>query len=627
MLFLFLSTLISVLQFCDVAHAKSLKRVYYFELGKTICISLAFLFLQWSFAVSAFDFKIVAQNSAIDLPFLYKIFAFLSSHEGSMLLWVLLMQVFMITLLLYRLFDEDFIVLAAYLNNVILMLLLSYLVFISNPFESSGGMFGFGLNPILQSEFLFFHPAKFYIGYVGTSMLFVICLTILISKSQLDIIDFAKLHFVILLVWIFLTIGTALGCAWAYRELGWGGFWSWDPVENIALLPWLLVTAMLHCNLPAKKGNRFFMRLVIWLGIASFIIVLFGTTIVRAGALDSVHSFASNYLGGLYLAMISIFCFVCAGVIYRRRVGKLFGPWVTELNQRDWLMLGGVGILIVLAVALVCSLVVPLIYALVGHYILFDMSYYNILAQVTVIPLLYLTKVRGFNVAIENRSKVALWIIRVILFGLLGYAGYTFIFEFNILLLGNCVIALMAIDVIALGLVETAMRGSKPSSLSHIGFAVMVIGAVFAAGFQREVDTVLSYNKPKLVFDNFSLKLNKFSYYKEANYIVRQGIISVMKNDHEIANLKPSIRYHKLQDSFVVKSDYKTINFSDIYLFMGSVNGFGSKDNNIRIEVKVFIKPLIGLFWLGCAMMFCGGIYGALRWIVKSKGLIFNPNR
>ena len=274
---------------------------------------LSFLCLTYSFIISDFSLEVIYKNSNSQLPLIYKITGVWGNHEGSILLWLLVMTFFGFLFSLNNIKDKEFKEFVLTIQNSLIFLVSLFVVITSNPFSRDfpPRIEGADLNPLLQDPGLAIHPPFLYLGYVGFSIVYSITLAVISNKKNSDFIMVLKPW--IFISWTFLTIGIGLGSWWAYYELGWGGFWFWDPVENASLLPWLTASTLLHTILLARK-NQLFYKWTVFLSIFTFILSLLGTFLVRSGVLVSVHAFANDPSRGLFI-LILLFIISLFGVI------------------------------------------------------------------------------------------------------------------------------------------------------------------------------------------------------------------------------------------------------------------------------------------------------------------------
>jgi len=308
LVFLFLALILSSLSFIKLnlglfnINFSSLCNIKITNVVFVLILS-SFITLTYSFIQSDFSLDVVVNNSNSQLPFIYKITGVWGNHEGSILLWLLVMTFFGFIFSKVRNINYQFKELVLTIQNSLIFLVSLFIVFTSNPFRKSfpPKIEGIDLNPLLQDPGLAIHPPFLYLGYVGFSIVYSISLALISDKSNFKFIGILKPW--VFISWTFLTIGIGLGSWWAYYELGWGGFWFWDPVENASLLPWLTASTLLHTILLANNNTLFF-KWTIFLAIFTFILSLLGTFLVRSGVLVSVHAFANDPSRGLFILFL-----------------------------------------------------------------------------------------------------------------------------------------------------------------------------------------------------------------------------------------------------------------------------------------------------------------------------------
>ena len=291
---------------------------------------LSFFCLAYSFIISDFSLNVVTNNSNTQLPTIYKITGVWGNHEGSILLWLLVMTFFGFLFSIQNIKKKDIKVKTLYVQNTLIFLISLFVVLTSNPFERSypPEIEGSDLNPLLQDPGLIIHPPLLYLGYVGFSIVYSISLAVLIFKIKKD--DFVNvLRPWVFASWTFLTLGIGLGSWWAYYELGWGGFWFWDPVENASLLPWLTASALLHTILISSK-RKLLLKWTLLLSIITFTLSLLGTFLVRSGVLISVHAFANDPSRGLFILLLLLFV-TGVGLFFYIKSGSFF-PKENNIN-------------------------------------------------------------------------------------------------------------------------------------------------------------------------------------------------------------------------------------------------------------------------------------------------------
>ena len=322
---------------------------------------LSFFCLTYSFLISDFSLNVVAKNSNSQLPTIYKITGVWGNHEGSILLWLLVMTFFGFLFSNSKIPDQNLKIQTLSVHNSLIFLVCSFVIFTSNPFERSfpPPIEGSDLNPLLQDPGLIIHPPMLYLGYVGFSIVYSISLAVLMVKKKTNFIEILKPW--VFMSWIFLTAGIGLGSWWAYYELGWGGFWFWDPVENASLLPWLTASALIHTIMISSKKNL----LINWtllLSIITFLLSLLGTFLVRSGVLVSVHAFASDPTRGIFILLMLIVVSFSGLFYFLRRTELYSSKHQIKLVSRE----GAISLNNIFLISLTFTILIGTIYPLVS---------------------------------------------------------------------------------------------------------------------------------------------------------------------------------------------------------------------------------------------------------------------
>ena len=345
-IFLSISATLSLCMFSVIFFRKSLATnirfnfCKFFSISTSILITFSFLILAYAFLIDDFSLRYVANNSNIDLENIYKFSAVWGAHEGSILLWVLVMSIWCsLIILLSKNMPKTIIIDMISVMGLLLLFFLVFILFSSNPFDRvfPVPLNGRDLNPLLQDPGLIIHPPMLYIGYVGTSVPFVFAISVLMNGSiKLEWI--AWLRKWVIASWMFLTIGISLGSWWAYHELGWGGWWFWDPVENASFMPWLAITALLHSLIVSEKRG-IFINWSILLSILTFSLSLLGTFLVRSGILVSVHAFANDPERGLYILLFLTIIIGSSLTLYFLKSKSLIFYKEYAISSKEFLLL------------------------------------------------------------------------------------------------------------------------------------------------------------------------------------------------------------------------------------------------------------------------------------------------
>ena len=585
-------------------------------------IAISFAALTHAYVVSDFSVQNVAANSHSTKPLIYKISGVWGNHEGSMLLWVLILALFGAAV-------------AAFGNNLpaslkarvlsvqssIAVAFIAFIVLTSNPFLRlfPAPADGRGLNPILQDPALAFHPPFLYAGYVGFSMAFSFAIAALI-EGRLNAAWARWVRPWTLAAWMCLTIGIAMGSWWAYYELGWGGWWFWDPVENASFMPWLAGTALLHSALVMEKRDS----LKVWtvlLAILTFSLSLMGTFLVRSGVLSSVHAFAVDPERGVFVLAIMVF-FTGGGLALfavrarELRQGGAFNP----ISREGGLVLNNILLSTACATVLIGTLYPLALEAITGAKISVGAPYFNMTFLPLMAPLLIalpfgplLAWKRGDIVAAAQLLKVAAIIalaVVIIAFGV-GQKG-VWLAPFG-LAIGVFVMAGSLTELAArikLGKVsyeETLRRlSNQPRSnfgttLAHFGVGLMTVGVVATSAYQVEKILVM---KPGESVDiaGYTLKFGGITPAKGANYIEQTGHFDVTRGGSPVIALAPSKRLYDQPPQPTTEAGIHASWKGDLYTVLGDSQPDGG------YSIRLYFHPFVRFIWIGAVIMFLGGL-------------------
>ncbi|MEE2932840.1 MAG: heme lyase CcmF/NrfE family subunit [Pseudomonadota bacterium] len=585
--------------------------------------ALAFAALTYAYVISDFSVRNVFENSHTLKPLIYKISGVWGNHEGSMLLWVLVLALFGAAVA--RFGSNLPSTLRARVLGVQALIGIAFLAFIlatSNPFERivPAPADGQGLNPLLQDPGLALHPPILYVGYVGFSVAFSFAIAALIEGN----IDASWARWVrpwTLLAWSFLTGGIALGSWWAYYELGWGGWWYWDPVENASLMPWLIGTALLHSSIVVEKRNSL-KSWTILLSILTFALSLIGTFLVRSGVLTSVHTFATDPDRGVFI--LGILCLAIGGglTLYAWRAPHLKGGRLFHPISRE----GGVLLNNLLLTTAAATVFLGTIYPLVlevfnGSKISVGPPYFNatfvplmapLVAALAVGPLLG-WKRGDIAGALSRLKATAVTAITVFIF-IAWTAGQNSVWAalgiFLAVWLAGGVITELG-KKISLGrrspmeswrrLIKIP-RSSWGMSLAHFGLAVFIIGAT-GLSFWKEEKIVLMQASETTEIGDYRVTFNGLRDQKGPNYIARQALFTVQHKDKEKFNMTAEKRRYSVSQQETTEAGIKNGWLGDLYVVIGT------NDDKNGQTVRIYLMPLVGWIWMGVLMMVFGGLF------------------
>ncbi len=585
-------------------------------------IGISFAALTYAYVVSDFSLQNVWANSHSAKPLLYKFTGVWGNHEGSMLLWVLILSFFGALVAFFgKTLPPD---LRANVLGVQAWITIAFLLFIiltSNPFTRivPAPFEGNDLNPILQDIGLAIHPPMLYLGYVGFSVTFSFAVAAMISGR----IDAAWARWVrpwALAAWVFLTAGISMGSYWAYYELGWGGWWFWDPVENASFIPWLVGTALLHSALVMEKREA----LKIWtilLAIITFSMSLLGTFLVRSGVLTSVHSFANDPERGVFILMIlmifiggslTLFAFRASTL----KAGGLFQP----ISREGALVFNNVFLATAAATVLVGTLYPLVIEAITGAKISVGAPFFNITFGPLMIPLLMLVP---FGPLLSwKRAELFPVVQRLYWAGLLALVASVLVFAFTVdqPILASLGIGL-AIWCIVGSFAEIATRSgfSKAgfskgvarmrglprtmwgTAFGHLGLGVLMLGVVSVTAFETETVAELSPGE-EMEIAGYEIRFDGLVPVTGPNYSEKVATITVTQIGKEPFVMKPSKRFYQARGMPTTEAAIETIGFSQLYLSLGDESEQG------KAVLRAWWKPQITLIWFGTIFMVLGGM-------------------
>jgi cytochrome c-type biogenesis protein CcmF len=594
----------------------------YTAVTQFLLVGVAFAALIHAYIVSDFSLLNVVENSHSAKPLLYKVTGTWGNHEGSMLLWVLILALFGALVAVFGANLPDR--LKAMVLAVQAWIASAFLLFVlltSNPFlrVDPSPFEGNDLNPVLQDIGLAVHPPLLYLGYVGCSISFAFAVAALIDGR----IDAAWARWVrpwTLAAWMFLTLGIAMGSYWAYYELGWGGFWFWDPVENASLMPWLVATALLHSSIVMEKRDA----LKIWtilLAILAFSLSLIGTFLVRSGVLTSVHTFASDPTRGVFI--LAILCLFIGGALalFAARAGTLApGGIFAPISREGALVVNNIFLTAAAATVIVGTLYPLVLEAITGDKISVGAPFYNLTFAPLVVPLLLIVPFgpllawkRGDIGAAAQRLMFAL-------------AAALFVAVIGAWLSGGGpVLALIGIGIgawmVAGAISEFAYRvkvGSVPlreslrraaglpraaygTTLAHAGVGIMVLGIVAATTWATE--TILTMKPGDAVtVGSRTVTLDGFLPRAAANF--RENVVrfTVREGGTAVAVMEPSKRRFSTREMETTEAAITTFALSQLYISLGDIGNDGA------VTVRIYWKPLVTLIWLGPVVMALGGL-------------------
>ncbi|MCX9096875.1 heme lyase CcmF/NrfE family subunit [Providencia rettgeri] len=579
-----------------------------------LCVTGAFLVLVNAFVVNDFSVTYVANNSNTQLPIWYRVAATWGAHEGSLLLWVLLMSgwTFAVAICSYSM-PLDIVARVLAVMGMVSVGFLLFIIFTSNPFSRTLPAFpieGRDLNPLLQDPGLIFHPPLLYMGYVGFSVAFAFAIAALLSgRLDSSFTRFARPW--TMAAWFFLTLGIMLGSAWAYYELGWGGWWFWDPVENASFMPWLVGTALIH-SLSVTEQRATFKAWSLLLSIFAFSLCLLGTFLVRSGVLVSVHAFASDPSRGLFILAFMVLVIGGSLLVFALRGHKVRSRVNNALWSRESMLLGNNVILTAAMLVVLLGTLLPLVHKQIGlGTISIGEPFFNTMFIALMVPFALLL---GIGPLVRwGRDRPAaikkLLIIATVLTVILSFA-LPLLMEDRVEAL-TVVGLMMACWIAILAFAEMRVRISKkikltPSYwgmvLAHLGLAVTIVGIAFSQNYSIERDVKM---KPG---DSISIRAYTFVFngVREAdgpNYQGVIGSISVKEKDKVIGVLMPEKRFYSVSRAVMTEAAIDGGFTRDLYAALGEEI---AKDT---WTMRLYYKPFVRWIWSGGVLMAIGALF------------------
>jgi len=588
--------------------------------GVFLFLSIAFACLTIVFLQDDFSVKIVASNSNSLLPQMYKFSAVWGNHEGSLLLWVWILGAWSLAVAIAS-SGLPLLVLSRVLSvlGLIGAGFIAFSLFTSNPFERllpAVAAEGNDLNPLLQDPGLIIHPPLLYMGYVGLAVPFAFAVAALIG-GRLDA-SWAKWSRPWTNVaWAFLTLGIMLGSWWAYYELGWGGWWFWDPVENASFMPWLVGTALIH-SLAVTEKRGLFRSWTVLLAIAAFSLSLLGTFLVRSGVLTSVHAFAADPERGLFILIFLVLVVGGSLTLYAFRAPTVASPISYELESRESLLLANNLIFAVSAIVVLLGTLFPLLMDALGQgkYSV-GPPYFNAVfvpAMALLAPFMAVGPISRWKQDSSKRWLSELGLPAVvcalvaIVAPLLGVGEVNLWASLSVLLAAWLVLGLVR-DL------QLRMRGVNSRSavfarltpsylgmfMAHSGFALTLIGATFVTQFSAERDLRMEIGDT-VTLNGYAFTLDDLTVVEGPNYVADRGIFSVLLDEQSFTTLMPEKRRYVASGQIMTEAAIDAGAMRDLYIALGEPLGGGAW------SVRVQHKPLIRWIWFGALMIGFGGL-------------------
>jgi cytochrome c-type biogenesis protein CcmF len=574
-----------------------------------ISVIVSFLSLILSFINSDFSNETVFNNSHTTKPLFYKISGAWGNHEGSLLLWLLVLTLFIFLFLIKsREQPKKYRILTLLFQQIIIIGFYLFVLLTSNPFNY---LFpipneGLGLNPILQDPALAIHPPILYLGYVGTSIIFSSSLAA-VTQNYVSKEWSQHIKKWVLVSWIFLTIGIMLGSIWAYYELGWGGFWFWDPVENVSLMPWLTLTALLHCIAVLERRAALTSWIII-LSITTFTLSMCGTFLVRSGILNSVHTFANDPARGIF---ILIFLFVLItlslGIFFffhkennENRNNFFWLSRETSILINNWFMMYFLSVILI-------GTVYPIFLDVISsEKISVGPPFYQKLIVPFLIPfLLFMSlgpRLKWIKSKIENKNSLIItFIISIML---------TFFILKNLTtdLLFYTILVSVAFFLFFTTLKELFIKKfcNISQTVAHFGFSLLILSILFNSILSSEIITNIKVGE-KYSYSKGEIFFKKTEERKESNFSAIIGHFEIKDQIGKIIELKPEIRVYNQPVIITSEADIKTTLLDDKFLVMNLVKG------NEYFNIRYQVKPFMVWIWISVLLLSLGGLMSLFK--------------
>ena len=583
------------------------KNIYQISLLQSTLVLICFFTLTAAFIVSDFSLITVYQNSHSLKPLFYKISGTWGNHEGSLLLWVIILTIFsFLFLILNKNHPKNYRLYTLIIQNLLILGFLLFIIFNSNPFSSIIPIpkEGLGLNPILQDPALAIHPPLLYIGFVGSSIYFSAAMASMISNYSGSL--FAQsIKSWVLISWIFQTLGILVGSIWAYYELGWGGFWFWDPVENASLLPWFAMTALLHSLLVLEKRNTLYFWTII-LCLMTFTLSVTGTFLVRSGILNSVHTFANDPSRGIYI-LIFLSLMIFASIYFLFSKYKPTNDLINSNSKETFVLINNWFMMFYLITVLLGTLYPIFTDAISNNKISVGPPFYNSVIIPVVIVFLFFMAIGPQAKWIKNKFS-NLRSILLILSGAI-IINFAIVYFFKSYSLISNLILISSLFLIMSSIFDffKKSRLSFPRIVSHLSFGFLILFIGLNHNFSVEKDFNLKLGEAKKI-DDYEFALLDLKLIQENNYKAVVGKLQVNdSNTMKSRILYPEIRIYDNPQTLTYEASIQTNFLGDHYLTMSNI------DRSEYYNIKFQHKPLMIWIWISVILLSFGGFLSLFK--------------
>ena len=604
---LWLSLFFAISQFFVSKKNKKSKFITISVIGLLISSLISFFLLMYSHVVSDFSVLNVFQNSHTTKPLLYKVSGTWGNHEGSMLLWILVLTIF--NYFIFKLYNEKnsiFISKTLETQAFITTGFILFTVLTSNPFEiiSPTQADGLGFNPILQDPALAIHPPLLYIGYVGFSAAFSISIATLALENNEKIPWYSYMKPFVVAAWTFLTIGIAFGAVWAYYELGWGGWWFWDPVENASFMPWLLGTALLHSLITVEK-KKSLQSWVLLLSILAFLLSVVGTFLVRSGILTSVHTFALDPSRGIYILAFTAILGGYSLILFGLKSKKyLNNSYFSFFSKEGSILINNILMVVVCSSVFLGTIYPLLVEAFTNNKISVGEPYYNSTVVPIMIPAIL---IMGIGPILSwgkgDKSKTFKKIFpSVLLTAIITLFIFLFYQSYSLIGIVGIVLAFWIISNNVIILFQKRENLSNGMIVAHLGIGLLILGITGSSVWQEEKIIQMKVNNETNIKE-YNIIFKEINEIKGPNYFALQGNFFVYdKNKNIITKLQPENRFYPVTNNFTTEVSIHTNLLRDLYMVLGEGN------LNDGWIVRIYYNPLVIWIWIGALTIFLGGL-------------------
>ena len=578
-------------------------RVTTFLILQFLIVVTTFFTLVYAFVVSDFSVETVYNHSHTAKPIFYKLSGVWGNHEGSLILWLLVLSLFIFIFTIFsKKLNKLYRLLTIVFQELIILGFFLFIITTSNPFDLlyPTPKEGLGLNPILQDPALAIHPPILYVGYVGTSIIFSSSMSALISKN-INSQWASHIKIWIFISWIFLTIGILLGSIWAYYELGWGGFWFWDPVENVSLMPWFCLTALLH-SITVLEKRLSLKNWTIILSIATFSFSMSGTFLVRSGILNSVHTFANDPSRGIFILVflfLLIFLALIIFFIYSKndtQTGKFY--WLskeTAILFNNWFMM------YFLSVILIGTTYPIFLEVITNEKISIGPPFYQKLIIPFLIPFILLMIFGPKLMWIKDKFK-RVNILKILFLLISILISYIIVVKTSINYLFLTILLVFSFFLIFVSVKDLFEKKNKLSQkISHFAFSLFLLSILLNSIFAKEISTNMKIGD-EIIFMDKSIKFESLETFKKSNYNSLKAKFQIFEKNNKTLILYPEIRIYDQPSILTSEADIKINLLSDNFIVFNLLKDDG------YFNVRYQYKPLMLWIWISVLLMVLGGI-------------------